>query len=379
MKPNPTTGMTMDELVASIDRALADGHSVALSMVIGRKGSLPMARRAKMLVLEDGSMQGTVGGGCLEAEVYGVSRGLLSSGGASLDSFHLNEVEEGLGGHVCGGSVTILSRALPAEPETARMISTLREVLSDRREAVLGVRLPAEDEAEEAPGAPGWLLATDGEVLVDGGDIPSVQVVEACDEARTSGEPVRLRTGTESWFLEPILPVPRAVIFGGGHCGKAIGRVAALAGFRTVVLDDRPAFLDPDAMSWAAEVEQVDFEAVIDSVRPGPHDYLVVVTRGHDHDLTVLRQVLDAPVRYLGMIGSERKRHLFESILSREGVSEERLGRLRSPMGLDIGADTPEEIAVAVTAEMIRARRGGPENRRKRFRTIDAVSSESSG
>ncbi len=348
----------MQELIGPIQQALGDSESVTLSCVVGRRGSLPMSRRAKMLVLEGGRCLGTVGGGCLEAEVYARSRELMRTGGVRVDSYSLTEFGEELQGHVCGGTVTILSDALRPVPSTIDLFTRLGELISTRTAAVLATVIPA-DEPNEA--SYGHVLVEAGGTFLADGPAPPGLVLERCVAALESACPEILdpAAGCERrYWLDPILPRPTAAVFGAGHCGRAIGRAAAEVGFRVVMFDDREPFLDPEAMPWAAGLRCIDFEAPLDPATLGHDPYLVIVTRGHDHDLALLRQLIDRPVAYMGMIGSRRKRVLFERALANEGVAAERLERLRSPMGLDIGADTPEEIAIAVVAEMIAVRRG---------------------
>lgn len=343
----------LDLLPVVVDHLAAD-RSVALAMVVGRRGSLPMARCAKMLMLDDGSTRGTVGGGCLEAEVWSVGRELLRQGGCSLDTFHLNEVEEGLGGHVCGGTVSILTRVLRPMPPTRELVTALHATLAGERSSALVTRLP-ESEGRAPDG--GWaLLESGGDTRTDGLrlDAPTQERCRGLLAGKAPvelGEPARL-------FVEPLHPTPVVSVFGAGHCGKAIGRVAAGAGFRVRLYDDREPFLEAAASPWAEHRECIDFARASEAVRVAPHHYLVIVTRGHEHDLELMRQLASTPAAYMGMIGSQRKRLLFERTLAAEGVPRERLERLRSPMGLPIGADTPEEIAVAVVGEMIAVRRG---------------------
>lgn len=339
----------MRDIVGALDDALAAGGSAALAMVVGRRGSLPMAHRAKMAVLADGRMLGTIGGGCLEAEVYAIARRLIEAGGGSVDTFHLTEVEEGLGGHVCGGTVTVLTRGLCPDPATREVVSGLRRLVESGGRAVLAAPMGS-------AGEPGWALIGD-QGLLAGAAIPE-RIVTAAVRCLGGGTAQRLDgpAGEPAYFLEPVEPTPTAVVFGAGHCGRAIARVAALAGFRVLLYDDRPAFVRPQEHPWVDEVSTLDYDTVRAEAF-GRDEYLVIVTRGHEHDLTLLRRLLPAGVAYLGMIGSRRKRLLFERTLREEGATDEQLAALRSPMGLDIGADTPEEIAVAVVAEMIAARR----------------------
>lgn len=346
----------MDPLAQRLLEHARAGQPVALAVVMRYRGSLPMSRRAKLLVTAAGAMHGTVGGGCVEAEVYGVARRLLQEGGSSLDSFALSEVESGLGGHVCGGTVTVLTLAVPESEAYESLAEHLARARSTGPEAVLAVRMPGAVAPSRAAAASMWMI--DGQGSAGVGEAPPPAVAGAAVALLASGDSFQeLKADGAIWYLEVQAPEPTVRIYGAGHCGLAIGEAAARCGFRVVLLDDREAFLQPQRSAWAMERQRVDFASVPE---PEAGDYLVLVTRGHDHDLELLRQLLPLPWRYLGMIGSRRKRALFERELVAAGADAERLRRLRSPMGLAIGADTPEEIAVAVVAEMIAERRGCP-------------------
>ena len=219
------------------------------------------------------------------------------------------------------------------------------------------------------------LVDHNGEAIGESSE-PSSRLLARCRAALARDEPAVLgvEAGERSsdadsetdraYFIDPVVARPRALIFGAGHCGQAIAQVAQLAGFRVVVMDDRAAFADPARLPWAEEVRVVDFANVTDGLALNGREHFVIVTRGHEHDLAVLRQLLPHPSAYLGMIGSERKKHLFLKTLRHEGLREDQLQRIRSPMGLPIAADTPEEIAVAVVGEMIAVRRGAPSSPR---------------
>lgn len=352
----------MDELIRKIDEALRGGERIAISTIVQRHGSLPMGRRARFVVRQDGSALGTIGGGCLEAEVYARAQELLRDGGAHVDTFNLTEIEEGLQGHICGGSVSILTAALLPEPSTVRLFERLHRDAIARRSQVLASRLPSADGVADSQAPDHVLVNSGGDVLVAPAGSVVGDFIGRCLEVLAKGEPriVEMNAGSccERYLAEPLVPRPSAVVFGAGHCGQAIGRLASVAGFRVLMLDDRAHFLSPDQMPFADVIEQIDFDAALESVEVGADPYFVIVTRGHDHDLTLLRQLLPHPSSYLGMIGSKRKRILFERTLTHEGVPAAQLARLRSPMGLPIGAETPEEIAVAVVGEMVAVRRG---------------------
>lgn len=160
-------------------------------------------------------------------------------------------------------------------------------------------------------------------------------------------------------ILEPILPTERLIILGGGHVGQALARMAEFSGFPVVVVDDRPFFTQEELFPGGTQVVCDDFPRAIEQLQPGSTDYVVIVTRGHQYDRNCLKQLAGSRLAYVGMIGSKRRvSGLFEE-MGKEGVSVEWLEKVHSPIGLDIGAETPEEIAVSILAEIIRVKRKG--------------------
>jgi len=159
-----------------------------------------------------------------------------------------------------------------------------------------------------------------------------------------------------------VLPVPHAFIFGGGHISKSLSKIATLAGFTTVVVDDRESFANRERFPEAGEVHSGEYEEIFPLLGINETSYLIIVTRGHRDDMRVLRLAAGTPARYIAMIGSKRKVLNVVRELEKEGISREALEKIHAPMGLDIGAISPEEIAVSVTAEMIAVRRNAGSN-----------------
>ena len=159
-------------------------------------------------------------------------------------------------------------------------------------------------------------------------------------------------------FVEPVVSDPVLYVFGAGHISRQIVPVASRVGFQVVVIDDRADFADTSHFPEARDIYQLPFEEVMDRFSIHELSYLVIVTRGHMHDKNVLAQALKTEAGYIGMIGSSRKRDIIYEKLLEEGFTEKDLSRVHSPIGLDIGAETPEEIAVSIVAELIMVRRG---------------------
>jgi xanthine dehydrogenase accessory factor len=157
-------------------------------------------------------------------------------------------------------------------------------------------------------------------------------------------------------FVEPLASEPVVYVFGGGHVSLQIVPLAARVGFKVVVVDDRAEFADPHNFPEAWKVHQYPFEDVLDKFPVDESSYFVIVTRGHIHDKTVLTQALRIPAKYIGMIGSRRKRNMIYDALLKEGFTKDDMDRVHAPIGLDIGAETPEEIAVSIVGELIKVR-----------------------
>jgi len=234
-------------------------------------------------------------------------------------------------------------------------------------EGVLAVVVEANGSVPREAGA--WMLVTSrGLVGTVGGGALEKRVLDEAPDVLASGEPKLLTFnlgkdlgmscgGSASVYLEPVLPAGRLVIFGGGHIGLALHRLAPMLGLQAVVVDERPEFSDAGRFPGARTVCALPIPAA-GELRVGAEDAVVVVTHQHRHDLAAVRAVIASKPWYLGMIGSRSKVKKTHKTLLAEGVSSELLERLRAPVGLDLGGRTPGEIAVAIAAEIIALRSG---------------------
>ncbi len=241
------------------------GQKCALATIVEVNGSIPSFQTAKLLVREDGSLVGTIGGGCVEAEVWNAAREVMQTGKARNMQFTLGQDAAYDNGLICGGQLEV--------------------------------------------------------------------------------------------FVECIAPQPTVLIFGGGHISKSLAKVLDLAGFRVSVIDNREAYANRERFPEAAEVFAEEYEDVFPRLQVSETTYIVIVTRGHRDDMRVLRWAVDTRVRYIAMIGSRRKTIGVVKELEKEGVPHAAFERVYAPMGLEIGAVSPEEIAISVGAEMIAMRR----------------------
>jgi len=241
------------------------GRRSALATIVNVRGSIPSTAAAKMLVRDDGSILGTIGGGCVENDVCKGAMEVMKDEKPRSFNFDLNQHPDDDTGLVCGGSLQV--------------------------------------------------------------------------------------------FVEPVIPSPLLYIFGAGHVGFNIYRVAQIAGFDVVVVDDREAFANRERFPDALDVQSGDMDLMMSQLDPPDSSYIAIVTRGHRHDMRVLRWAIDSKARYIGMIGSGRKVLTVFEQLEKEGIPRESFDRVYAPIGLQLGSVTPEEIAVSVVAELIAVRR----------------------
>src|SRR3989440_9621433 len=272
------------DLYDEIIRLRRLGQKCALATIVQVRGSIPSYESAKLLVREDGSMAGTIGGGCVEAEVWSAAKEVMQKEAPRKMVFHLNNEASYDNGLICGGTLEV--------------------------------------------------------------------------------------------FVEPILPRPVVYLFGGGHVSMAVAKAAHAAGFGIVVVDDRESFANKERFPMAQEV-YTSYENAFEKIKPNAASYLVIVTRGHKEDMRVLAWAVRTEARYVGMIGSKRKVMSVYKALENEGYKPEEFERVFAPMGLDIGALSPEEIAVSITAELVAVRRNASnaEHKKLKVETRPAVHS----
>lgn len=348
--------MNMRDFLEETAARLEQGEDLVLATIAGHAGSTPRTAGSKMAVRRDGGILGTIGGGRLEAETMASAGELFDRPGARLLVFDLTGREAADAGMICGGMVRVLLEHVPASAGNAALFRDLARAVAAGRGAVLLTEYAGPDRD----------MAVRDRRVAGAEPLPEAGVDAALREAgQEAREPRLLDLNGRRFLLEPLAAARTAVLFGAGHVGLATARIAALSGFRTVVLDDRPEFANPGRFPMADEVRVLDsFDRCLDGLDLGPASLALIFTRGHVHDRTVLAQVLRTPAGYIGMIGSRRKRDALYAQLRQEGFGEADFARVCCPVGLDIGAETPEEIAVSIAAQMIlfRAGRGtGPE------------------
>lgn len=252
------------DIFEEILRMRRAGRRGALATIVHTNGSIPSFESSRMLVRDDGSIAGTIGGGCVEAEVWAAAKEVMEAEQPRKMTFNLNHDADYDAGLICGGTLEV--------------------------------------------------------------------------------------------FVEPILPQPTLYIFGAGHVSLAVSRIAGEAGFAIAVIDDRESFANVERFPMASEVH-TSYADSFEKIHPNSSSYLLIVTRGHKDDMRVLAWAVNTDARYIGMIGSKRKVLSVYKALEKEGYAPEKFERVHAPVGLDIGALSPEEIAVSIVAELIAVRR----------------------
>lgn len=356
----------MDSLFSEIVRLYDEGTPFALGTVVHTSGSTPQKTGARAVFLPGGQLLGTLGGGCMEAEARRRGLALLRGGSAELLELHLDDDFGWDDGLICGGTAQILLQPRPADQEKV-FRSTVR--LMEERGRGLLVLVAAGP--EECIGR--MLLLRQG---TGGGDFTVTGSLgrQDVEQAATSlaaevlvegrEEPLRqrIRVGVEqvSLYLEPLLPRPICFIAGAGHVGAALCHYAARAGFEVAIVDDRPSLCNAERLPDATHVLAGDIVETVRNWPPSPDTYYVIVTRGHKHDAVVLRELINVPAAYVGMIGSKRKiLTIYDEFLRKGLATPEQLARIHAPIGLDIGALSVEEIALCIAAELVMVRRKG--------------------
>jgi xanthine dehydrogenase accessory factor len=341
--------MADPSILVECARLTAGGGEGALATVARRSGSLPMSATAKMLVTLGGARLGTVGGGCLEAEITERALEVATTRAPAITEHTLNSELAGDYGLTCGGTAVMFIEPVFPHDGLARVYDASVSSLAKGERAIVVTS------ANWGSGAHKALFS--GEQMI-GSASPAMRAIAASFDGRSE-----LPSLSDEILAEPLVGKPRLVVFGGGHVGARVADAAAFAGWRVTVVDDRREFADPARHPAAESTVACDYHDLPATLGIDATTYVVVATRGHQHDAVVVDQLARMETRYLGMLGSRRKVALTWKLLEGQGISRARLDRIHAPVGLSIGADTPEEIAISVVAELVATRRSGSRRR----------------
>jgi xanthine dehydrogenase accessory factor len=339
---------------------LSEGQPFVLATIIGRQGSVPRTAGAKMLIAKDGSIHGTIGGGQMESLAIQAALDLFTNGPAQLLTFDLTGEDASSNDMICGGNTDVLLDLIAPTNEITVVFNAWCKALNRGRKCYFATLVYGNN--QKVTDVEHCLLYPEGSLV--GNLPPSVSSVEQllAKVRPTVGiteltEFTVIRQDHMTLILEPSARLRTVYIFGAGHVAKPLASLASMLSFRVTVLDDRAAFANPERFPDADEIRVIeDYGGAFAGVTIEANDFIVILTRGHIHDKTVLGQALRTKAGYIGMIGSRRKRDTIYSKLIDEGFSREDLDRVHSPIGMNIGAETPEEIAVSIIAELIQTR-----------------------
>ena len=336
----------MKNLFETLARELEQGHDAVLVTIVASSGSAPRGTGARMLVTEAGRLCGTIGGGAVEYKSEQLAREILRDKGSRQERFRLfrNEVEDL--GMVCGGQVDVYFRYISAGDASVKALVAGAAAIFAALEPSWLIT-----EITDGPGGTLSIYGTRSGLL--GAPVPDEVI------ASLGVRPAQCQVGDRVFYSEKLLQPGRVYIFGGGHIAQALAPVLLGAGFACTVLDDRPDFAAPERFPGADTVllsDVSDISAVIAGFHPD--DYVCIMTRGHKDDMLVQRQVMRSCVGYIGVIGSAKKQRAVKEQILASGYTEADFAKVVSPIGLDIGAETPAELAISIAAQLIRVRAG---------------------
>jgi xanthine dehydrogenase accessory factor len=349
----------MRTVLVDLEAALEQQRSCVFCAVVETRGSTPQKAGAAMLVFADGNQCGTLGGGCVEAEVRQRALRVLASGGERPEvlTFHLDDDYGWDDGLICGGRMSILADPL-SSARVRDYYRCLRRQIEDGQGCTQALTL-----------APAFGLVPGDRFLFDAAGRLIAQTTDKAlpPEISQSLVPLAQRPAPFSHHgiaYLPILPRITLLIVGAGHVGQAVARLAAEVDFEVWVLDDRAFYANRERFPSAQRLLVGAIGPTLHQLAPTltPSTYCLIVTRGHNHDEEALYHLAATPAGYVGMIGSKRKiKLIFEDLLAK-GVPQEALARVHAPLGLPIGSRTVPEIAISIVAELIACRNLGQQS-----------------
>ncbi|MFQ6034889.1 MAG: XdhC family protein [Sedimentisphaerales bacterium] len=331
---------------------LRRGENIALITVISTAGSTPGKVGYKMLVWgKNGQILGTVGGGRTEAEMINIAKNILPKTENQVFRFNLDGIEDDEKG-ICGGSIEILIETF--DKKSLALFEELSAFIENGGRGALFSIISAKK-------SPQKILLKDAEPIATATNISfSQDVIESIKKVVDKEQPEKkaLANGTEV-FIEAVWEQPMVFIFGAGHLSYYISRYAKSVNFRVTVCDERVEFANKKRFPDVDNIIVEGFESVFDKIDINKNSYIVIVTKGHKCDAIVLEKAIKTDAKYIGMIGSKRKTVTVLAKLQEKGVPEQMLRRIYSPIGISIGAVTPEEIALSIVCELVKIRRLG--------------------
>ena len=357
----------MKEVFEEATNQINEKHPLVIATVVRTKGSTPQKPGAKLLVRNDGSGVGTLGGGCVEGDIWYAAKQLMKNrGSAETIGYELNEEIAAQDGLVCGGTMFFLVDPIYEKGQEALFLDEINSAYLGGEPVALASLVKTIPDIDSKLGGK-LLIRSDGSVEGTlGADNLNSEAIKYGIELMAYGNSkyVRSETGAE-YFVEGYTTPPRIILCGGGHVSRAIYTFAVNLGFNLTVIDDREEFANKTRFPLANVVVAESSAEGFRSIEINKNTFIVIATRGHRYDHVSLEAALNTSASYIGLLGSKRKTILIYEELLSKGVSIDRIKDVRAPIGLDINARTPEEIAISIMAEILMIRNGGGGNEMK--------------
>ncbi len=335
----------MRNLFQLLHNALSQNHDAVLVTVVASSGSTPRGAGARMLITKEGRLAGTIGGGAVEYRSQQLAQTVLQQKSSRLEYFqlHKNQVQDL--GMICGGDVNVYFQYIPAgDPKCLALTEHIDSLYSQGEQSWLITDI--------TQGHQGGLAVYSKKSGLFGIDIPSGII------SQLNSRPARHQDGQNFYYCEKLIQAGTVYIFGGGHVAQALVPALSAVDFRCIVLEDREDFCRKELFPGADQTVLIDTSRITDFITVREDDYIVIMTRGHKDDALIQAQALRTPAHYIGVIGSARKTAGVCAMLREQGFTDKDFSRITTPIGLNIGSETPAEIAVSITAQLILVRAG---------------------
>ena len=356
----------MESLNQQILDYIRDNASFAVATILTHKGSTPRTSGSKMLVLKDKTIHGTIGGGLVEALIINACIELIEQKKCAVREFTLDKkLKSGLD-MICGGAISVLIEtfisASESEPDSnfnKNIFKTLIDLEEKGRKGFLVSKIQGFNKSgfnKSGFTMQKSLVLSDG-TIVGNNIVPKPLFDNLLNNKFNGSAPIVHNESLEEYIVEPIMPKDCIYIFGAGHVGFQLAKIAHITDFQTIIVDDRKEFANKIRFPYAKQIHVPDhFSRAFDNLEIDQNSYIVILTRGHLHDQTVLESALRTAPAYIGMIGSITKRNKIYKNLEKKGVANTALKNINSPVGIEIKAQTPGEIAVSIIGEIIKKR-----------------------
>lgn len=322
---------------------LIEGKEMVLVTVVAASGATPRGAGAKMLVTKEGRIWGTIGGGAVEYRALQVAKQVLKEKSASVHHFTLNKEDIQNLGMVCGGEVQVFFQYIAENDEQTIKLAKMALDLYEKNEEAWLLSDMKNDGALSLYHKSSGLMGNDALEWI---------------KPYLRGKPKLIKENGREIYIEQIYSASRVYVFGGGHVAQELVPILEHVGFRCIVMDDREEFANKELFPKAEKVILIDFENISNYVEISENDYVCVMTRGHSYDTSVQAQILKTKACYIGVIGSASKKAAVFGKLYEMGYTKEDTNRIITPIGLEIMAETPAEIAISIAGQMIMHRAG---------------------